>query len=105
MTAFPPSSRYHSIPVVSRTRPDGTVDRYLARRILPAPGRYVALEHRRLSGAERPDTLAFDSYGDPALWWRIADASGVADPADLAGAEGRLVMIPLPIEVADNGHA
>ncbi|MFG2106452.1 hypothetical protein [Micromonospora chersina] len=107
MTAnpYPPNSRYHRVPVVTRTLPDGTVESYLARRILPAPERHVPLEHRRLSGAERPDTLAYDSYGDPALWWRIVDASGEADPADLTGTEGRLVIIPLPLEIADNGHA
>ncbi|MEV6055672.1 hypothetical protein [Streptomyces sp. NPDC052107] len=107
MTAvpFPPNSRYHSVPVVSRTRDDGTTEVYLARRILPAPERHVPLGYRRLGGAERPDTLAHDAYGDPALWWRIVDASGEADPARLTGAEGRLVMIPLPLEIADHGRA
>ena len=107
MTAapFPPTSRYYGLPVVSRTLDDGTVEVYLARRILPEPGRHVPIEHRRLGGAERPDTLAYDAYGDPALWWRIIDASGEADPAALTGAEGRLVIIPLPLEITDHGYA
>jgi hypothetical protein len=102
---FPPTSRYSGLPVVSRTRDDGTVEFFLARRILPDPGRFVALGRRRLGGAERPDTLAYDAYGDPSLWWRIVDAAGDADPAALTGAEGRLVVIPLPLEIADHGHA
>jgi hypothetical protein len=102
---FPPTSRYHGLPVVHRTRDDGTVEVHLARRILPDPGRHVAVGHRRLAGDERPDTLAYDAYGEPALWWRIVDASGEADPAALTGAEGRLVVIPLPLEIADHGHA
>lgn len=102
--AFPPSSRYHATPVVSRTRGDGVVEVYLARRILPAPDRYVAFGHRRLDGSERPDTIAHEAYGDPALWWRIVDASGEADPANLV-AEGRTVLLPLPLEVADRARA
>ncbi len=103
--AFPPSSRYRYVPVLRRTLPDGTVALYLARRILPAPERHVPFEFRRLTGAERPDAVAADAYGDPALWWRIVDATGEADPADLTGQPGRLIMIPLPLEVADDGHA
>jgi hypothetical protein len=103
-TPFPPNSRYQHVPVVRRTRPDGRVEVYLARRVLPAPERHVPLEFRRLDGAERPDGLAADTYGDPYLWWRIVDASGEADPADLTD-QGRLVMIPLPLEIAADGHA
>jgi hypothetical protein len=104
-TSFGPNSRYLHVAQVTRTLPDGTVVSYLARRILPAPERHTPLERRRLSGAERPDTLANDGYGDPSLWWRIVDASGEADPADLTGTEGRLVIIPLPLEITDDGHA
>jgi len=103
--AFPPNSRYHAVPVVTRTAEDGTAEVFLARRLLPAPERHVPLAHRTLDGSERPDTLAHDAYGDPALWWRIVDASGEADPALLTGTEGRHVMIPLPLEIADHGHA
>lgn len=101
---FPPSSRYHGVPVVKRAFDDGTVEVHLTRRILPDPRRHVAIARRRLDGADRLDTVAYDAYGDPALWWRIVDASGEADPATLAGAEGRLVVIPLPLEIADHGH-
>jgi len=102
---FPPSSRYHGLEVVIRQLPDGGVEQHLARRVLPAPERFVAAGQRRLDGSERPDTLAYDAYGDPALWWRIVDATGEADPAVLTGAEGRVVMLPLPLEVADHGLA
>jgi hypothetical protein len=98
---FPPNSRYYSVETLARKRADGTVESYLARRILPALDRFVPLDRRRLTGAERADGLASDTYGDPALWWRIVDASGEADPADLTRTEGRVVMIPLPLEIAD----
>ncbi|HET7429873.1 MAG TPA: LysM domain-containing protein [Nocardioides sp.] len=102
---FPPSSRYAHVPVLTRTLADGTVVRYLARRVLPDLERFAPLEMVRLDGSERPDTLAAESYGDPLLWWRVADASGEADPRDLTGTEGRLVLIPLPLEMTDDGRA
>jgi alkylated DNA nucleotide flippase Atl1 len=100
-TSFPPSSRYHLVAELTKTLPDGTVVTYLARRVLPAVERFVPLEMRRLDGTERPDTLAADAYGDPLLWWRIIDASGEEDPADLTGTEGRLIVVPLPLELTD----
>ena len=102
---IPPSSRYAHVPVLTRTLADGTVVRYLARRVLPDLERFAPLEMVRLDGSERPDTLAAESYGDPLLWWRVADASGEADPRDLTGTEGRLVLIPLPLEMTDDGRA
>lgn len=103
-TPFPPSSRYAHIPVLSHTLADGTTVRYLARRVLPPRERFQPMEMVRLNGSERPDTLSADSYGDPLLWWRIADASGEADPHDLTGTEGRLLLIPLPLEITDDGR-
>ena len=110
---IPPSSRYAHVPVLTRTLADGTVVRYLARRVLPDLDRFAPLEMVRLDGSERPDTLAAESYGDPLLWWRVAaggggggaDASGEADPRDLTGTEGRLVLIPRPREMTDDGRA
>jgi hypothetical protein len=104
-TPFPPSSRYARVPVLTRTLADGTVVRYLARRVLPPVERFQPLEMVRLDGTERPDTLAAHAYGDPLLWWRIVDASGEADARDLTGTEGRLVLIPLPLEITDDGRA
>jgi hypothetical protein len=103
--SFGPSSRYRSVPVVTWTGEDGTVEVYLGRRVLPAVERHVAAEHRRVRRGERPDTIADDSYGDPALWWRIVDASGEADPAQISDVDGRLLMVPLPLEVSDHGDA
>ncbi|MFB6608718.1 hypothetical protein ACFCVO_00210 [Agromyces sp. NPDC056379] len=97
--SFPLSSRYHAVAEIRRTMPDGTVVVSLARRVIPAVERYVPMEVRRVDGSERPDTLADDAYDDPALWWRIVDASGEVDPAELTATAGRLVIIPLPLEV------
>ncbi|MFN3615625.1 MAG: hypothetical protein ACK4WC_13840 [Rubrimonas sp.] len=98
---FPPGSRYHDVPARIRLRADGSAETYLARRILPAPERHVAMARLRVAGGERPDALAEAAYGDPDLWWRIADAHHDDDPAGLAHPPGRLLTIPLPLEVAD----
>ncbi|NUU19603.1 hypothetical protein HP550_20355 [Cellulomonas humilata] len=105
IASFGPSSRYNAVPVLTWTGEDGTVEVYLGRRILPAVDRHVAAEHRRVRRGERPDTIADDSYGDPELWWRIVDATGEADPAQISDVDGRLLMVPLPLEVSDDGHA
>lgn len=102
---FPPNSRYHRLPVRSRLRADATAETFLARRILPAPERHVAMARLRAAGGERPDALAEAGYGDPELWWRIADAHRDDDPADLTRQPGRLLVIPLPLEVADDGDS
>ena len=75
----------------------------IARRILPPVEAHVAFDHRRLTGQERLDQIAAEGYGDPHLWWRIMDASGTADPAELEAETGRLLALPLPLEVARNG--
>lgn len=101
--SFLPSSRYYGASNLTWVAPDGTEVPYLARRIIPSPQAYVPLERIRLRGDERIDNIAADSFGDPLLYWRIVDANGDADPADAAGPEGRLLVIPLPLEIANNG--
>ncbi|HEX4848263.1 MAG TPA: hypothetical protein VFV30_08965 [Novosphingobium sp.] len=100
---FPPNSRYAGVPLRETTLPDGTTRRFVGRRIIPQTGRYQALDRHRAAGDERIDGLAAASYGDPELYWRICDAGGDADPGEAAGPAGRLILIPLPLEMGDNG--
>ena len=102
---FAPNSRYAGLAERSLTRPDGTEDRFLARRIIPETAAYVAFDQRRLIGGERIDQIAAEAYGDPLLWWRIADANGDADPGRAGDTPGRVLTLPLPLEVARNGRA
>ena len=102
---FAPSSRYYGLAIQTRTAADGSTETFVARRYIPAVDRFVPLERVRLDGSERLDQLAARSYGDPALWWRIADAAGEGEPEDVTGVEGRLLTIPLPLEIADDGNA
>lgn len=102
---FPPNSRYRNVPLVTRVAPDGTQETFVARRIIPAMERYRALDRRRTQGASRIDDVAAAAYGDPEQYWRICDANGDAEPALATQPDGRLLLIPLPLEIADDGNA
>lgn len=107
MTAspFPPNSRYYGVPVRTRVGPDGVERSFVGRRIIPETGRYRPLDRHRCDGLERADALAAQFYGDPLQYWRICDANGVEDPATTARPEGRVLLIPLPLEVSGHGIA
>ncbi len=95
------NSRYHGLAVRTHTRPDGTEDKFVTRRIIPGMERYRALDRYRTDGRERIDSVAAAAFGDPELYWRICDANGEAEPGAATTPEGRLLVIPLPLEVAD----
>ncbi|WP_447761939.1 baseplate wedge protein 53 [Sphingopyxis panaciterrae] len=102
---YAPYSRYRGLPIRTVENPDGTQTEFIGRRIIPALSRYRALTHYRTAGDERIDTIAAEGFGDPELYWRICDANGDADPATATTPAGRLVVIPLPLEIADDGDA
>jgi hypothetical protein len=102
---FPPNSRYRNVPLVTRIAPDGTEEVYVARRIIPAMDRYRALDRVNPDAGSRIDDVAADAFGDPEQYWRICDANGDADPADATLPETRLLVIPMPLEVADDGNS
>lgn len=102
---FARNSRYWGLAIRTRTRPDGTVDSFVARRIIPAMSRYRIPERYRTTDGERIDGVAAATLGDPELYWRICDANGDEEPADAVLPPGRLLGIPLPLEVADDGES
>lgn len=93
--AFPPNSRYHGIGTAVHTRPDGEKVAYLQRRFVPGPERFADVAEHRVVQGERLDHLAARYYGDPELFWRLADANGALRPDELE-AEGTRVRITLP---------
>jgi hypothetical protein len=101
---FPPNSRYHNMPLRKRTAPDGTEETFVGRRIIPAMERYRALDRYRTEQDSRIDNVAATAFGDPEQYWRICDANGDAEPALATKPEGRLLVIPLPLEIADDGN-
>nr|WP_314445278.1 hypothetical protein [uncultured Sphingomonas sp.] len=104
-TPFSPGSRYRGVPVRTRVEQDGSQVQFVGRRIIPPTSRFQALDRHLCEGDERADRLAADFYGDPEQYWRICDANAVAEPAETAKSEGRVLIIPLPLEVSGHGDA
>ena len=100
-----PASRYYGLTNRERTNAAGLTETFVARRIIPAMSRYRALDRHRTDGDERIENLSADYLGDPELYWRISDANGDQDPGLSAQPIGRLITIPLPLEIADDGDA
>ncbi|GLV75703.1 MULTISPECIES: hypothetical protein [Streptomyces] len=92
---YPRSSRYHDAEIGIHIQPDGTPVRYAKRRLLP-PLSADTDETRThtVSSGERPDHLGQRYFGDPAAWWRIADANPVLDPRELTAEPGEEIAIP-----------
>ncbi|MBI3529352.1 MAG: Base plate wedge protein 53 [Betaproteobacteria bacterium] len=94
---FVPQSRYNGVPLsVLQLRPDTPRQVYVLRRFIPTPSTLAIAERHAVSALDRPDLLGAKHFGDPLLYWRIADANAVVDPNELTDTLGRRVDIPLP---------
>ncbi|KNE79802.1 MULTISPECIES: hypothetical protein [Streptomyces] len=99
---YPRGSRYHDAEIGAYCFPDGTEVRYAKRRLLPplpdedGSGDDGDTATHTVGAGERPDHLAQHYFGDPAQWWRIADANPVLDPRELTAEPGQAIAIPLP---------
>ncbi|WP_282004287.1 hypothetical protein [Propioniciclava sinopodophylli] len=94
------AGRYDGVEITETQVPDGdgglrTV-RYLRRRPAPREPTLPPLALHRVVAGDRPDLLASRHLGDPTVWWRIADANRVLDPAELTATPGDVVVIPTP---------
>lgn len=97
--SFPTNSRYCNQPLAQMERPDGTKVAYLTRRFVPDPSRFATLRQYQVSQGDRPDLIAARAFGDPELWWRLADANGVMSPDELVETVGRMLRITLQQDV------
>lgn len=91
--ALPATSRYAGVGTTAHHPPaGGQADpiAHLRRRLVPAPERFATLHEVTATAADRRDLLAATHLGDPELWWRIADANGVIDPAGMTTVGRRL---------------
>jgi hypothetical protein len=104
-TEFQPNSRYYLVPRRTRTAASGTEEAFVGRRIIPAMERYQPLDHYRAESNSRIDHVAAAAYGDAEQYWRICDANGDADPAVATQPEGRLLVIPMPLEIGHDADA
>jgi hypothetical protein len=97
------NSRYYSIGTTMFTRPDGTIVRYLNRRIIPQPEQYTTLRQYVVKEGDRIDTVARTQIGDPLLYWILCDANAVSDPDELTADAGRVLSITLPAGIGTTG--
>jgi hypothetical protein len=91
---FTHTSRYADLPRLTHRRADGRVTTYAGRRIIPASSE-APLLLVTMSQTDRLDNVAAATLGDPELYWRLCDASGVLTPRELEVA-GRQVVVPAP---------
>lgn len=92
---FGPASRYSGVPSARHAaNADDPGVPYVLRRFI-AQRRDIALAAAHIVGAgERPDTLAAQVFGEPRLYWRIADANAVTDPFELTDTLGARIALP-----------
>jgi hypothetical protein len=103
MAELPLNSRYRTVPERTTTLASGEEVRFLGRRVIPDLDKFRPLDRHRVVEGDRIDQIAGGGYGDPLLYWRIVDASGEADPFATCRPVGRVLIVPLPIEVTGNG--
>lgn len=96
---FEPTSRYVGIAdaTLSRLDADGRerLIAYKRRRFLPAMEGTTTLVEHTVMQHDRLDTITARYLGDPTLFWKVCDANGVLQPAELE-ALARVVRIALP---------
>ncbi len=94
--AFPPNSRYHGIPTTVYVDVRGRELAYLMRRFVPQAEEFALVSEHATVEDERLDQIAARYFGDPELFWRLADANGAVNPEELTATLGRRLRITLP---------
>lgn len=95
-SAFAPNSRYSGVQTAALTASDGRTIVYLRRRFVPPAAALQLLQLHSVAQGDRLDNLSAMYYGDPELFWRIADANEAFDPDELAVETGCTLRITLP---------
>jgi hypothetical protein len=93
---FAPDSRYAHQPQLAWVDAQGRVRPYVALREVP-PARPARPEDpvHVVSSGDRLDRVVWQQLGDPELFWRLCDANGALDPAELTAVPGRCLLVPL----------
>jgi hypothetical protein len=88
---FDADSRYASVATYVVTDARGRPVIIKKMRFIPETPAQLA---HRVAQPDRPDLLAHQYYKAAQLFWRIADANQVMDPATLVAEPGVLIKIP-----------
>ncbi|RTL84369.1 MAG: LysM domain-containing protein [Hyphomicrobiales bacterium] len=93
---FDEYSRYRGLDLLSGVDASGRPVVFVARRFLPQPASLAEVGSVTVKPADRLDILAAQQLGDARWWWRLADANGAIDPAELTAEPGRVLRLTLP---------
>lgn len=88
---FERGSRYEKVPTYTVSNAQGEPVEVVKPRLLPEVEGVVT---RTILQQDRVDLLAYECYRRGDLFWRIADANEVMDPAELTNEVGKAVEIP-----------
>ncbi len=91
-----PTSRYFSVGTQSIVSPTGQAIVYFKRRFVPPPERFVPIQTYTVNQGDRLDNITAQFLGDPAQFWRVADANRAKRPDHLTSVIGRQLRITLP---------
>jgi hypothetical protein len=94
--AFAANSRYAGQETAEWTRTDGLPVRYVRRRFIPSPANFATLQEHLVQEGDRLDNISQAFFSDPELYWRLCDANGAMNPAELTARPGRRLRITLP---------
>jgi hypothetical protein len=100
---YPPASRYYGIGSAVLSGAAGGVV-YLKRRFLPQPEALALVQEHSVAEGDRIDNLARHYLGDAEQYWRLCDANGAMDPAELTRIIGRKLRVTLPEGVPGPAH-
>jgi hypothetical protein len=97
---FDATSRYAKLNILTLTvtDPDGSERdvRYVERRFIPSADSMTTLVQHIYAQGERLDNITARYAGDPAQFWKVADANTVLDPDELTQGPGQVIRIALP---------
>jgi hypothetical protein len=96
---FPATSRYFNVEIATLEDAQGELVRYLRRRFVPAPERFVTIGEHVVVEGDRLDNLSARLIGDPEQFWRLCDANRALEPDELTAKVGRSIRITLPENV------
>ena len=94
---YAPNSRYSGVPLgLYRAEAADPGIRYVLRRFIAQQRDIASAGMHLVQAGERPDRLAAQVFGDPELYWRLADANAVIDPFELTETLGARIVVPVP---------
>jgi hypothetical protein len=97
---FDQTSRYAKLEITEISVPDANgelrVVRYVTRRLIPVAGSSDTLVEHTVAAGERLDRIAARYVGDPAQFWRIADANASLRSEESTDRPGAVLRIALP---------